>query len=202
MGSSNIDERKKSEIILSTVHYIITVIFFFLILINIVTLTIGTINMNVPSSDTNAVTAKNLMISACVITYVFLLLILIFLGVCYSYSSYDTPETRTYYQQLTKTTGGEDLYMSMRIVTFSILMFVSLIVSALCLEAANYIDKSEDPSKYSDQYNLCKDMGRMFMVHFIFFSTAQLISYSYQALYSADVIKSPPGKFIPDDKLL
>lgn len=183
MSSKTINEKEKFNIALDTFHYVITFIFFLLILINIISLTIGTINMKVNSNDENAVTAKNLMISACVITYVFLLLILIFLGICYSYRSYDTPETRSNYEKLMKTTGGSSLYMSMRIVTFSILMFISLVVSALCLEAANYISKSDDPSQYDEQYNLCKELGRLFMVHFILFTTIQFIGYGKQYLF-------------------
>ena len=183
MIPTSLNEKEIFEIRLDTVHYIITLIFFLLILFNIISLTIGTVNMTVSSSDENAVTAKNLMTAACVITYVFLLLIFIFLGICYSYRSYDTPETRSSYEKLMNTTGGETLYTSMRIVTFSILMFISLIVSALCLEAANYIDKSDDPSQYSDQYNLCKELGKMFFVHFILFTGIQLLGYAKQYLF-------------------
>lgn len=183
MSSTSTDEKGKFKIALDTFHYVITFIFFILILVNIISLTIGTVNMKVNSSDENAVTAKNLMISACVITYVFLLLIFIFLGICYSYRSYDTPETRSSYEKLMNTTGGESLYMSMRIVTFSILMFISIIVSALCLEAANYIDKSDDPDQYNDQYNLCKELGKMFLMHFILFTFIQGCGYAKQYLF-------------------
>lgn len=168
--------KNNNKLWFSDIHYIITLIFFFLIFINIITLTFGTVNMNVPLNDNNLITAKNLMISSEVITYIGLFIILIFLGVTYSYISYKTPN---YVDKLIGLTGGESIYEAMRIVTFSILMFISLIVSSLCLEASNYISKSDNFNNYKDQYNLTKDIGRLFMVHFILFTTVQGFSYLY-----------------------
>jgi hypothetical protein len=190
MDSFEAPEKKKSTSWFSNIHYLITLIFFFLILINIISLTITTINMNVPPGDTDGTTAKNLMISAQVITYVGLLTVLIFLGVTYSYSSH---KTSNYYEQMMGLTGGENVYAAMRIVTFSILMFISLIVSALCLSAANYISMSNYSSQYTDQYNICIDLGKMFMIHFILFSSIQGASYIYQYYYSEKKIYSDPN---------
>lgn len=177
MSSSEEPVKKQTWVEYLHLHFVITIIFFFLILINIISLTMSTVNMNVPSSDIDATTAKNLMISAEVITYAGLLIILIFLGVTYSYSSH---KTANYYEKMMGLTGAEDIYTAMRVVTFSILMFISIVVSALCLEAANYISKSDNSDEYTDQYNLCKDLGRMFFIHFVVFSSIQGVSYIYE----------------------
>lgn len=185
-----------SNIIFSSFHYILTLMFFTIILVNIVYLTIGIVNMDVSSGDSNAETAKSLMIAAITISYIVNLLILIFLGVCYNYKSYDTKNSRNYYEQLMKKTGGENLYAAMRITVFSTLMFVSLIVSSLCYEATQYINKSEDPSKYQKQYNLCRDTSRLFMEHFILFTVIQGSIYIYQLLYNNGTIKKPPASIV------
>lgn len=191
-NSFNIEDSIYSEIVFSTVHYIITMIFFLTVLMNIISLTMATINMSVNSSDTNAVTARDLMISAQVITYIGILVIFVFLGISYSYS--DTKNDNSYYATAMSYTGTKDIYSMMRFITFSILMFISVVVSALCLAAAKEIDKSDDPSQYNDQYNLCKEMGRMFFLHFVFFSTLQGGSYVYKLLYNNGSIKKVPGQ--------
>lgn len=189
MSGSDDPVKKKSWVEYLGIHYIITLIFFFLILVNIISLTMTTINMDVPPEDTDAMTAKNLMISAQVITYVGLLIILVFLGVAYSYSSY---KTNSYYEQMMGITGADNLSAAMRIVTFSILMFISLIVSALCLEAANYISMSDNSNNYNDQYNICKDLGKLFMLHFIIFTSIQGFSYIYGFYEDDGAIKISP----------
>lgn len=163
----------------NTVHYFITLIFFVLILVNIINLTKGTLNMNVPSDDPNGLKAKELMTAAEVITYISLLIILIFITVTYLYAS--NKET-TYYENVMKLSGGENIYAAMRIITFSILMFISILVSGLCFEAAKYITKSNDPENYSEQYNLCITLGTLFFAHFIVFTSIQGFSYVYQYL--------------------
>lgn len=161
-----------------TFHYTITFVFFMIVLINIISLTLVTVNMGVSSSNTNAATAKNLMISAQVIAYVGIASILVFLGVAYSYSS--KQEDKSYYDYAFSYTGADDVYMMMRIVTFSILMFISIVVSALCFAAAEELNNSDDPSQYTDQYNTCRDLGRMFFLHFVLFSSIQGIGYIVQ----------------------
>lgn len=169
----------------SQIHYLITFIFFFIILINVVILTMSIMSMDVLSSDTNAIKAKNLMITAVSIAYIGEFLILVFLGVGYAYQSNKTKEVTEYYDTLLKSTGGKTINEAMRIVSFSILMFISLVVSALCFEAAKYISESDDPSQYNDQYNTCQKLGEMFLLHFALFTAIQGASYISQ-LYQND----------------
>ena len=76
--SSSINTEKKSNIIFSSFHFMIALIFFLVILVNTVYLTKALIGMDVNQNDTNAVKAKNLMLSSCIISYVgdFLILLL------------------------------------------------------------------------------------------------------------------------------
>lgn len=192
MGKDSPDKEEKSNIIFGSIHYIVTLIFFILILSNIIALTKATINMSVNSDDENAKKAKELMGTACIIAYVGDLLIILFLILAYSYRSYNTDDVKSYYDKIMNLTGGENLYAAMRIVVFSILMFISVVVSALCLDAAKYINISDDPEQYNDEYNLCKSLGSLFMLHFIIFTTIQGISYVYQLFYNSGAIDIPP----------
>jgi len=173
MSSQDSKEELKTEVMFSSFHYMIAVIFFLVVLMNTLYLTQATVRMNVDSSDTNAVKAKNLMIGACAVSYFGDLLILCLLIGSYWYNSYRPDEADKYSKQIMSTTGGKDIYTAIRILIFSTLMIVSLIVGGLCLDAANYINKSDDPSQYNTEYNLCKDIGQMFMLHFIVFTLLQ-----------------------------
>lgn len=179
-----------SEVVFSSIHYTITFIFFIVILVNVISLTLSTINMSVSSSDTNAVTAKNLMIAAQAIAYFGLGSILLFVGFAYFYSGKE--ENKEYYDLAMTYTGSSDIYIMMRVIVFSILMFISIVVSALCLAAAKQIDLSDDPSQYTSQYNLCKELGVMFFLHFAIFSIIQGGSYMAKIFYSTNNIKIKP----------
>ena len=193
MSSKTLEE---SNTIFSSIHYIITLIFFLVILVDIVKLTISTINMSVDSDNENAVIAKNFMIAASAITYIGELIIILFLLIAYSYQSYETPDIKNYYETLKGITGAENLYVALRIVAFSILMFISIVVSALCYEALHYIDISDDPSEYTDQYNVCKEITRLFFLHFVLFSSIQGVAYIYQLFYNSGVVETSAKKLI------
>lgn len=181
-----------SETAFSTIHYIITMIFFFLILINIISLTTSTLNMDVNSSDTNAVNAKKLMIVAQVVAYTGEFLILLFIGIAYSYSG--SEKNKNYYNKAMSYTGTKDIYSMMRAISFSILMFISIVVSTLCLSAAKEINLSDDPSQYNNQYSLCQEIGRMFFLHFVLFTSIQGASYIYQWFHQSGNAKITPGE--------
>lgn len=186
------EEKVESNTIFSSIHYVIVVIFFFVILVNILSLTLTTYNMDVSTTNENAVTAKNLMIAANVITYLGEILIVLFVIITYSYQSYQSKELKSYYDELFNVAGSENLYIATRVVAFSMLMIISVIVSSLCLEAANYISMSDDPSEYTDQYNICNEIGKLFFVHFILFTSIQGVAYIYQLFYNTGAIKKSP----------
>lgn len=191
----------ESNIIFSTIHYIITLIFFLIVFFNILSLTKTTINMDVDSSDKNAKTAKDLMISAISIGYLGELIIIIFLIVVNIYSSNQDDLTRSYYDKLMGTTGAENLYAAMRIISFSILMFISLVIAVLCKEAANNIDSSNDPSKYEKEYDECITLAEMFFAHFVMFTIIQGIAYLYQLFYNDGGLKVTPGQIATGKKI-
>lgn len=166
---------------ISIIHYILTFILFAAILVNIINLTIATIDMKVNKNDQNAVTAKDIMISAEVITYSFLFMIIIFLMISYSYASYGGSE---YKDKLLDKIGGENIFIAIRIIVFSILTFLSVVISALCLSAARYISISDNPEQYDEQYNLCDQIGKALLFRFIIFASIQGIVYIYQLFRS------------------
>ena len=192
MSTSTVDEEEKTNIVMKSFHYFVALIFFLVILVNTLYLTKAALNMSVSSGDTNAQKAKNLMIGGCAISYFGDLLILCIIAFAYYYNFYHPTEASDYSDKLMEKTGGENIYVAFRVIIFSILMIVSLLVGALCIEAANYIDKSDDPSQYNTEYNLCKDMGQMFMLHFMIFTILQGAGYLYKLCYDTGNIRVQP----------
>lgn len=166
--------------IFNTLHYFITLVFAIFILYFTIELTIAILDMNVSSSDTYATTAKNLMISAVVISYFFYLCIAIGLVVAYNYS-YFSPKTVKYVDDNIKSfTFADSSYVGLRILVFSCLMFVSIIMAILAYAAAYEISLSENSADYTYQYNVDRELARDFTLHAIIFALIQLIVWGYE----------------------
>lgn len=185
--------RKEEESIVNSyiegVHFTLCFMFFMITLIFTLELTYSLINMD--SSDNEDIqTAKNIMTSAVVISFAMLILIVcIVLGVGY-YAKNSTDKYDNISEYLNKKTGGHNIYISVRIIIFSILMFTSVILSALCFGAAGEIDNSGYKNEYEDQYNTCMDLGKTFITHFMIFTTAQIIAIFYKMLITNGTISS------------
>jgi ABC-type uncharacterized transport system permease subunit len=192
------EKKKKGEssIIFSSFHYLILLIFFIIIFVNTIYLTISTLNMDVSSNNESAIEAKNLMVTAVLISYVADLIILSILGGAYYYQYSNPIESKKYSKELIDMTGAEDIYVAIRIIIFSILMFISVVIASLCFDAAVQILNTEDPSQYNNQYNTCLDIGKLFTFHFVLFSILQGSVYIYQIFYSTGNIKIDPNTII------
>lgn len=191
MSSEVIENEKKKGIEFSTFHYVLCGMFFLFILVNIFSLSVGTFKMDVNQNDQNAVKAKQLMGAASIITIITLILIVIFCGVCVNYKNSEVPNVKSYYNGMLYATGEKDIYVAMRVIVFSILMFISLLDAALCLEASKLIGESDDPSQYDSENNLCKELSKFFLFHFALFSVVTVGGYLYQ-LCSWDYLKTTP----------
>lgn len=154
--------------------------------------------MNINSSDTYAQNAKSLMIMAQVVSYVCLFSVAFF--DIYLYMNSEKEQIKALYNQLGKSyksyKSPSDNYTILRIITFSTLMFVSIVVAALCFAASKEIETSQDSSMYGNQYTLCKDLGRLFFLHFMLFTIIQGFSYIYQIFYENGNIKTDPTKIV------
>lgn len=177
----------KTESMYSAFHYMITVIFFIVVLINTIYLTKSIMGMSVDSSDENTVKAKNLMISACTISYIGDFLIALLVGFSYWYGSNSST-----IKNLMNTTGVDDIYVGIRIAIFSILMIVSLLVGSICISASKEIQKSSNESEYNSEKNLCKDIGQMFILHFMIFTLIQGGVTIWKLFYDSGNIKTLP----------
>lgn len=191
MSSEVIEKEKKKGIEFSTFHYVLCGLFFLFILVNIFSLSIGTFKMDVNQNDENAVKAKQLMSAACIITIIFLILIVIFCAVCVNYKNSAVPNVKSYYDGMLYATGEKDIYVAMRVIVFSTLMFLSVLDAALCIEASKLIGESDDPSQYDSENTLCKDLSKFFLFHFALFSVVTVGGYLYQ-LCSWDYLKTTP----------
>ena len=189
----------ENESSFSTVHYMITLIFFIMILGDILGLLRTTYNMK--PLDSNTETAQNLMYSAVGIGLGGELLIIIFVIFTYMYSSSKNETTISYYDKLMGNTGAENLYEAMRIVSFSILMFISIVIAALCFESVQYINSSSLSSSFTKEINECKLIAETFTLHFVLFTSIQFIFYIYQLLYSNGTVNISPGQIATGKKI-
>lgn len=180
------------------IHYVLTFIFFLMILINILNLLRVTYNME--PVDSNTQTAQDLMYTAVGIGFGGELLIIVFLLFTYMYSSSKNELTISYYDKLMGNTGAESLYAAMRIVTFSILMLISMIISVLCYDAAKYIDKSSSSEDFEKEKARCEDIAETFMIHFIIFTVIQAFIYIYQLCFNNGSIKISPTEIATGKK--
>lgn len=171
------------------IHFTLCFIFFLLTIIFILELTYSLINME-PSNNDDIETARSLMTSAVVIGFT-MILIIICIVIGLSYYAKNKPDSYdNLSKSLNKSTGGHNVYISIRIVIFSILMFSSIILSSLCLSAAKEIDNSGYKSEYEDQYNTCMDLGKTFLTHFMIFTFAQLLATCYKMLFTSGNISA------------
>jgi hypothetical protein len=115
---------------LSIVHYIITVIFFVVLVIATLLLSQTLQTMYIPENDPTAQSAKNTLAAAVSlgwITEIIIVVGLIYIGIIGFRGGFG--ETT---QQLKSITGSDKLFVSLRVIVFSILVLVSLIMGVLC----------------------------------------------------------------------
>jgi hypothetical protein len=177
---------EKSKTMFSTIHYMITFIFFLFILINTIILSKSILNMEVGSHQTDMIQAKNVMIATALFGYieVFFVLGIVFLTGDYHLNKddYDNKNGDLTFEYI-KQTGGENVYSSSRIVIFSSLMLVSLIMGILSATAYQLIDESGEKKNYEDQYTLTKEIAKTFILHFLLFTALQGGSILWQKMF-------------------
>lgn len=166
--SKNELEQIKEEATYSGFHYIITIIFFIIVFVNTIYLTRSVLGMKVESDDSNAKKAKSLMKTACLISYIGDFIILILAGIIY----WNGKNSETI-KSMIQYSGVDNMYIGLRIAIFSILMIVSLLVGSLCLSASKEIEKSPNESELNSEKHLCREIGQMFILHFLVFTLIQ-----------------------------
>jgi hypothetical protein len=187
------NEKEKSTIMNSIIegfHFMLCIMFFTITLILTIKLTISLVNMDVPDDDTNAMTAKQLMTSAVVISYLFDLFIILGVVGFWIYGSYHPENYMTQSEKIKHTTGSKNIYIAFRVMIFSMLMCLSIIMSSLCFAAAAEINDSKNSDQYSDQYNECLDLGKTFMLHFILFTVAQGCTFLFKGSVDIGAVPS------------
>lgn len=168
-------EKEKSKAYSEGFHFVLCICFFLITLYFTIKLTKTLQSMPDVNGDENALTAKQLMTTAVTISYIFDLIIVCIIG--YYLYAYHKDEELLKNSKVLEYTGSNSVYIGLRIMAFSLLMFLSLLLSSLCFSAADEILNSDDPSLYSNQYNECLDIGRDFMIHFIGFTCIGICGY-------------------------
>lgn len=149
------------------VHYVITIIFYIIFFLNVRELTNTFGDMNISGDNSYATKAKQSLGLALIIGWSILLIILIgliligIMGATGFFKNYNLGD------DLSIVTGEKDIYVSLRILTFSLLVFGSIIVAVLCSITQYYILDTEDPSRYSSQYNTCEAVSKLLYFHVI-----------------------------------
>jgi len=161
----------------SSIHYLVTFLFFIVFVIIILILTQQLLSFSVAASDTYAVDAKDVLTSAVVFGWLIIGIILIgliFVGYLLSTNQYKNSSVNA---SLVYLTGESDLLVSLRILTFSFLVFGSLIVGTLAFATYDLINISNNPSQYSTIANNCYQYGKLLYLHVILLFTIQAIIY-------------------------
>ena len=120
---------KNDSLIFTTLHYVISLIFFLMILFNTVSLTRITVNMSVNNDDENAKKAKDLMILSCSLGYGGLLFILLFAVIIYIYiyNSNTHNKNMTCYEKLTGVTDNKNMHQLFEISSLSLFLLTKSI---------------------------------------------------------------------------
>ncbi len=168
LSKSELDKIKE-ESTYSGIHYMITIIFFMVVLVNTIYLTKAVLGMKVQDGDVNVEKAKNLISSACIISYFGDFLIIILAAIMYWKGKND--ET---IKSMVEYSGVENMYVGLRIAIFSILMIVSLLVGSLCISASKEIEESPNKAELNSEKHLFKEVGQMFILHFLVFTLFQI----------------------------
>lgn len=184
------ENNKTLNAIIEGFHFMICIMFFTITLVLTLKLTLSLVNMQVPEDDEHAITAKQLMTSAVVISYLFDFLIIFTVLGFIVYTSYHPEDYMNESDKIKQKTGAKNIYVGFRVIIFSLLMLLSIIMSSLCFAASLEIEDSNDPGKYTDQYNSCKELGQTFMLHFIIFTFAQGAIYLFKGFSTSGII--PP----------
>lgn len=200
----NNNQDKKDKVVVNSftegVNFMLCTIFFLITLVFTIQLTDSIVNMADTNGDTNAENAKNLMISAVTFSYIIDFFIIITFLSFYTYSVTQPDKYNSTQEKINNKIGGQNIYISIRIVIFTALMLLSILMSSLVFAAAGEIDKSDNPDLYSDQYNMCMDLGRSFMIRFILFTFVQVIVFLIKACIDMKIIPAKAVKTLTPDQ--
>lgn len=164
-------------------HYFITTVFFILTIICIYKLTISLQEMDVDDKDENAVQAQKYLTRAVTIGWITLALIGIALLSIFFIGLSNGFKDSTSMSELRNLTGAKTVLVAIRILTFSALIFISVVVSALCYATNQELKKSNNSERYKEQTETCEKVGHFMVEHLVVFMIIQFI------VFVADYIK-------------
>lgn len=174
-------DREKREIRISTIHYVITFLFFTFTLIYTLLTTKQLISMDNPDNN-NANTGRNYLIAANVIDYVTIAIVIVLFisGVHYHLNDETYSKEYKYKMRNTSLTHEKDVIATHRAAIFSVLFISSLLVGFLCEGAANAFDDAGD--EFDEQYTFSKQLGKDFILHALVLGVAMGSSMLYKRI--------------------
>jgi len=163
----------------SYIHYFITLVFFIVLIIATLELTNSLFNFSINENDADAVDAKNTLTVAVTIGWVTIFLIFIGLSIVFYLGYQGKFSNSTLQKGLSYLSGSDKFYESIRIVTFSLLVFSSFLMGILCFATDEFINSTLDPTLYSSQYNTCYEFGKLLILHIFILFLIQTIVFVY-----------------------
>lgn len=166
----------------SVFHYILTMLFFTVLLLSTLVLTASVFNMDVSPTDTNAVNAQNLIKDAVIVGWgaiVIILLGLVGVAIIGYRGGFEYEVVKHGLQYMS---GEAKIFASLRIISFSILVGASFIIALLLSAAAEEILNSDDPSQYTNQYDYCLQFAHIMYLHITILTCAQVAVYCFSII--------------------
>jgi hypothetical protein len=164
---------KYVEYILSAFHYLVTFIFFLTISICSYFLTLALLLMKPNKNDINAVKAKKYLETTVIIGWITVgiilicLLTLLILGLKGEFKNPD------FISNLKYITGQTKVFLSFRIITFSILMVASIVMGILCVMVYKNIKLSKESIIFEMQLFFSKECAKFLLLHTLVFLLVQ-----------------------------
>lgn len=159
--------------LVSCLHYFVTFMFFMVLLYATITLTQSLVNMNADPADSDAQSAENTLKDAVVIGWICVGLIIVGLAAVGIMGFRGEFEHSNLREGITYLSGKDKIFTGLRVLVFSILVIVSIVMASLLKLSASFI-KNDDI--YVEQYNDCSKFANMMYVHvFVLFAIQGLI---------------------------
>ena len=163
----------------SWIHYVVTLVFFIVLIVATITLTISVYNMDITPGDSAGLHAQNSIKTAAITGWVAIGLILAGLSIAGVLMITDQYNETIIADTISELTGQEKAAIAIRFLVFFVLVFSSVLIAILLTIAAEFILKTPNPEQYTDQYDNCIKFAKIMYLHTALIIIIQSLVYFY-----------------------